>query len=140
MRRYLVTGSRHWSPETIIQEIFRRLATQYRADQVTVVVGDCPTGVDPLAKRLAQEWGFHVEEHEAKKEWHYYGPTAGPRRNKRMVKSGADMCFAFSQDINKSRGTRNCAGLAVAAGIPTMLWYGPEYKDVRQFGPSEIIR
>jgi hypothetical protein len=138
MRRYLVTGSRDWSPEAVMDEVFRRLAQTYRADEITIVHGDCPTGVDALADRLAKRWGFKVEKHQA--DWNNYGTRAGPMRNTRMVKAGAVMCFAFSRDINKSRGTRDCAGKAVAHGIHTMLFFGDTYEQVRQFGPSEIDR
>ncbi len=45
-----------------------------------------------------------------------YCPTAGHRRNQRMVEAGADIVLAFWRD--HSSGTKNCLDLAKAAGLP----------------------
>jgi hypothetical protein len=37
------------------------------------------------------------------------------------VGAGADLCLAVHQDIAGSKGTKGCARLAIAAGIPTWL-------------------
>lgn len=98
---------------------------------VTLVHGDCPTGVDAL---VVADWYCvphrTLEAHPAN--WSapcdsgcYRRPTegrcpaAGPRRNREMVEAGADVCLAFP--MGASRGTRGCIALAQAAGIPTTV-------------------
>jgi hypothetical protein len=38
-----------------------------------------------------------------------------------MVDAGAEMCLAFHRAISSSKGTKDCARRAIAAGIPTYL-------------------
>jgi hypothetical protein len=38
-----------------------------------------------------------------------------------MVDAGAGMCLAFHRYLANSKGTRDCARRAIAAGIPTYL-------------------
>ena len=44
-----------------------------------------------------------------------------PIRNAEMVAAGAEMCLAFHRAISSSKGTKDCARRALAAGIPTYL-------------------
>ena len=47
--------------------------------------------------------------------------AGGPARNREMVKAGADLCLAFHRSLATSKGTKDCARQALAAGIPTYL-------------------
>lgn len=49
-----------------------------------------------------------------------YCPAAGPRRNARMVRQGADGMYAWP--AGAAYGTRNCMRLAERAGIPVRRW------------------
>lgn len=42
-------------------------------------------------------------------------------RNQTMVDDGADLCIAVHRFLAKSKGTKDCARRAIAAGIPTYL-------------------
>lgn len=86
-------------------------------------------GGAPGADQVAHEW---YEEHKGVRqldedvfpaEWEMYGKSAGPRRNKQMVKAGAHLCLGFP--LAGSRGTRNCISLARRAGIPFIEIRGP---------------
>lgn len=90
---------------------------------VTVVVGDCPTGLDEIARQLCKAWGMRCEVHKAN--WERFGRAAGPRRNIGMVERGAHVCLGFPR--GESRGTRGCMAMAERAGIP-----------VRVFGDVEV--
>jgi YspA, cpYpsA-related SLOG family len=115
--RVLVTGSRDWTDE---RPILRALLDAIPADGAlpTLVHGDCRTGADRVAHRIASSMGWPVERHPA--DWANYNRAAGPRRNAEMVKAGADLCLAFIRD--GSRGASHCADLAERAGVPTRRW------------------
>lgn len=117
-KRVLVTGSRDWGKGSPIQSetLERALADAY-APGAVLVSGACPTGADRLAESAWERWGGVVERHPA--DWRS-GRSAGPRRNRRMVESGADVCLAFIR--NGSPGASGCAKMAEDAGIPTLRY------------------
>lgn len=116
MSRLLVTGSRDWDDQDIINN-----ALGYWWDnngknpQDILVHGDCPNGADAIAKYMWGLAGLKHEPHPA--QWDAYGRRAGMIRNTHMVLYGADACLAFIK--NNSPGASHCAKLAEQAGIPT---------------------
>jgi hypothetical protein len=120
--RILVTGSRTWTNETIIQGALRKAWMDLGSDPETVLVsGACPIGADRLAENWWVQSGMPLERHPAR--WRPNGVLdsgAGFKRNKEMVDLGADACVAFHMD--GSRGTGHTIGLARAAGIPTTIY------------------
>ncbi|GGM75965.1 hypothetical protein GCM10012275_53360 [Longimycelium tulufanense] len=116
--RILVTGSRDWMDQPFIEYILATWRRHY--PDAVLVHGDC-RGADRMAGEIWSHWGLPVEAHPA--DWGTHGHAAGPRRNQRMVTLGADICLAFLTP--SSRGTRHCAQLAEAAGIPVYR-YVPE--------------
>jgi hypothetical protein len=54
-------------------------------------------------------------------DWDRFGKRAGPIRNAEMVAAGAMLCLAFHRFLPGSKGTKDCARRALAAGIPTWL-------------------
>lgn len=111
--RILVTGSRTWTDYKAIEDALCRQDDW--PSEVTIVHGDCPSGADAIANRIALRVGWTVERHPA--DWKRYGKRAGYIRNAEMVKLGADVCLAFIKD--GSKGATMCAELAEKAGIPT---------------------
>jgi hypothetical protein len=112
--RVLITGSRDWEDRDLIYEVLNGLEAKS-----TIVHGDCPTGAD----KMADEWAdcqpdIRVERYPA--DWETYGRSAGPRRNKKMVNLGADVCLAFIK--NNSRGASGTAKLAEEAGIKVIRY------------------
>lgn len=114
--RLLVTGSRNWGDGSPVER--KRLETALRpywdhyGPTAVLVSGHCPTGADNQAERLWESWGGTVERHPA--DWRM-GRSAGPKRNRRMVNSGADVCLAFVK--NESRGASGCVRMAEDVGI-----------------------
>lgn len=131
--RILVTGSRDWKASYIVTKAINEFIIDRCGiipeidglDDVVVVHGACPTGVDKIAddycKRLLR-YGIHIERHPA--QWRKPNGTvdksAGFRRNKEMVDMGANVCLAFIK--NQSRGASHTAKLAEAAGIHTIRY------------------
>lgn len=117
--RLLVTGSRRWADREAVtralDDAVRGLGAQ-PAD-VTLVVGDCPTGADQVATQWARRNGVGLEVFRAS--WRTYGKAAGPIRNQAMVDSGADLALAFW--LPGSKGTTHAMTAARTAGVPVRL-------------------
>lgn len=146
--RILVTGSRRWPDYQSVADtllgIWHDAAQDQPGHPLVIVHGDCPTGADAMAKRWALENGIAHEPHPA--DWSAtcgpvcvpeghrktsrhgdYCPLAGPIRNQRMVRLGADLCVYFLQQ--GSRGTADCLSSARAAGIPLHPGFRSEIFD-----------
>lgn len=117
--RVIVTGSRAWSDEVAlwaaIEEVIRDLKPE---DDLTIVHGGCPSGADAFAAIWARSYGATVEVFHA--DWAGHGRRAGPLRNERMIKAGADIVLAFP--LPGGRGTQHTIRLAREAGIPVKVW------------------
>lgn len=120
--RVIVTGSRKVTPEqrAYVEKV---LTTELKpcngGPQITIVHGAAP-GVDTVADRWAQRTIYTTSEpHVA--DWCTHGYYAGPTRNAEMVATGADLCIAFP-DRRSHRGTSDCIGRAIGAGIPVRVF------------------
>lgn len=130
--RILVTGSRDW-PNAIL--IYRELnrALEANPDGITLVVGDCKTGADSMARGWANsriKAGYAVSLKVFYADWNLLGKKAGPARNYRMVETNPDVCLAFI--LNRSRGATHCATAAADHDVRTYVWNDPHSPDYRQ--------
>lgn len=115
--RILITGGRDWADrDTVWRELDSATAG---CGLVVVVHGACHLGGADIH---ADQWASAspnatAEPHPASDfgDW----PDCGPRRNRHMVRLGADMCLAFPTP--QSRGTWDCVRKARRAGIPTRI-------------------
>jgi hypothetical protein len=120
--KVLVTGSRDWTNMAAIERELRKLPPGS-----TIIHGACPTGADMMADKVAMKLGFKIRRYPA--DWN--DPTlpnpkaAGSIRNAKMIREehpdqeGEPIAFslAFTLDLNRSRGTKDCALRARKAGI-----------------------
>jgi len=118
--KVVVCGGRNFrSPVLVFREFDRLHAELHFTD---LMQGGCPTGVDCFARERAttkpeiQRWVCRAE-------WDKYGPSAGPRRNARMVEWKPDVVIAFPGN----RGTADMVEKAESDGIPVrqVLSYQP---------------
>jgi len=147
--RILITGSRDWGDVDLIRHQLTRVWLTVQGPLV-VIHGDCPTGADWMASdwvanMLEADMG-DVREEAHPADWDHctdtcpqghrkvkrrgdaahpgvcadYCPAAGPRRNRELIRRGADVCLAFIR--HGSRGASHTARLAEEAGIPTRRW------------------
>lgn len=119
MTRVIVSGDRNWPCFRMASLVLDRLRKRYGAENLVIVHGHCPTGVDREFERVAGFMNIKRERHPA--DWERLGDRAGPIRNQEMVDLGASFCIACHPFIRDSRGTKDCARRAIEAGIPAWL-------------------
>lgn len=132
----IATGDRNWGalPKepteaqlAAVEEQERRITRflrdfKFRHSVVFLLVGDC-RGADQMVATQAKTMGYKVEVFKA--DWKRWGNGAGPLRNGTMISRGLDWrgagarveTVAFHDDIEHSRGTKNCVTQAHEAGI-----------------------
>lgn len=114
----LVTGTRH-EPTPGERARVISLLTEAMPGEGVLYVGDCPTGIDNLARCTAQHCGWDVRIFRA--DWRAQGKRAGPMRNMVMVEAyteaGGEWALAFPAKGEASKGTMGCVSLAAFAGI-----------------------
>ena len=80
------------------------------------ILSGCCRGADQLGERYAEERGYAVELHPAN--WHFYGSSAGPRRNREMAEA-ADYVIVFWD--GESAGSRSMIEHAKRLGKPIII-------------------
>lgn len=116
--RVIVTGSRAWSDFIAVFAALDEVVWDMEPDEaLTIVHGGCPSGADHFARKWAGMYGAAVEVFPA--DWAGHGRRAGPLRNERMIKAGADLVLAFP--MPGGRGTQHTMQLAERAGIPVKV-------------------
>ncbi|WP_435279134.1 DUF2493 domain-containing protein [Streptomyces sp. 1222.5] len=143
--RILVTGSRDWTDHNLVRDALANAI--YQHTPAVIVHGACPTGADAIASWWARSYRhLSVTEEAHPADWDHctdrclqghrkqkrpddtahpgvcddYCPAAGPRRNRELIRLGADVCLAFIK--GGSRGASHTARLAEQAGIPVRRW------------------
>lgn len=122
MFRLLITGSRDWDDPELIWHTLSRLDAKL-GDRPATLVHGAARGADVMAAShwrgldLGQQRRF-VEAHPA--DWVADSRGAGIRRNRKMVRLGANLCFAYVRA--DSRGATDCLSRARAAGIKCLVW------------------
>lgn len=119
---WVITGSR--AGGSGVSEVLDSLVDHFGKPDM-VYVGDA-NGVDDRASEWAKETGIDVRVFAA--EWDRHGRSAGPIRNRKMLKEAAgfsqsQMCVAFPLEGAKTRspGTWNCIHQAVELGMGTLI-------------------
>lgn len=122
--RLLVCGSRNWHDKTTLFEVLdRKLEAVINAG----VPGyfEIVNGTAPGADAQAHEWAMLRERpsHSFPARWGTFHKAAGPVRNQQMLDyllerpEGEREVFAFSNDLEHSRGTRDMVVRSIKAGV-----------------------
>lgn len=113
--RVIVTGSRKWPDPGKVHFELGLIYTDH--GPFTLVHGACATGADAAAHQWYDVAGRSLMclEFLYRADWEKHGKKAGPLRNARMVKAGADLVLAFPHPAGS--GTQHTIRLAEEAGI-----------------------
>ena len=119
----LVCGSRNWKNFNRINEVLNHLYDYLKKngyENITLVHGDC-RGADKIGGFLGEKIGFKIRRHPA--DWYKDGKKAGVLRNQKMLdENKIDLCIAFTNDLEKSIGTKDMTKRCRKANIPTILF------------------
>ncbi|MBR5591495.1 MAG: DUF2493 domain-containing protein [Kiritimatiellae bacterium] len=108
-----IVGSRTFTDYDKVKETVLKLFDQ---EVLAEIVSGGATGADSLAEQLADELGLSLTVFSA--EWQRYGRSAGPVRNRKIVKY-ADFVLAFAAAT--SRGTANTVSICKKMGKPYLI-------------------
>jgi hypothetical protein len=106
------TGGRTFKDQEKFNSIILVLDLDGPGRPTEIHVGDCPTGLDYMARGVFVEARVHVAD------WQKHGRAAGPIRNKAMLEAAGkhSLLVAFPG----GRGTTDCVRQAKAMGITVL--------------------
>jgi len=104
----LICGSRTYKNRRVMKQVIEK----YNPERI--IHGGC-RGADELAHCAADHLDIYIQVFEA--DWETYGASAGPIRNKRMLKQGRPDLVAAFFDGRRTKGTMNMIKLARAANV-----------------------
>lgn len=127
----IMCGDREWDDPIPVRMMVRGLVAQYGYGTLLVAHGNAP-GADTHVEHVCQRRNIETWPFDA--EWKVHGPSAGPLRNRSMLRSCQELedsklvlCVGFHNDImsktprGNKRGTRDMLDIAQKAGVPTYL-------------------
>src|SRR6185295_126387 len=113
--KILICGDRNWTNKYLIMITLADLPIQ----STDVIIHGNARGADRLGAECALELKLAVVSISA--DWKQYGRAAGPIRNKKMLDEKPDLVLAFHNNIESSKGTKNCINEAKRRGITVKL-------------------
>lgn len=111
--KVLICGDRFWDDYWTIYDEISKL------NKDTIIIHGAAKGADIMGATIALKLGFTVNAFPAK--WLQYGKAAGPIRNRQMLDQNPDLVIAFHNDIENSKGTKDCKKEAEKRGIEVRL-------------------
>jgi hypothetical protein len=106
--KIIVCGSRYFANKAGVYAFLDGL------EGVAEVVHGGATGADQFAKEWADERGLPTQVFPVTPgEWRKWGRPAGPRRNARMAKAGANLLVAFKGGPGTANMVRTCEALGM---------------------------
>lgn len=117
--RVLVTGGRDFTDKTLLFETLDRL---HAVHSFSLLIHGDASGADRLGGEWAIERGLAVQAHPA--DWKKLGRSAGPIRNREMLKENPQLVVAFPG----GKGTADMVKVARKAGIEVILVEGQATK------------
>ena len=120
MFRVLVCGARDWDDGGMVRRELALLLGSHRAESVVVIEGEA-RGADTWARQAAVSLGMQVLSFPA--DWERHHRAAGPIRNQKMLVEGRpDAVWAFHDDLESSKGTKDMVARAAKVGVPVTVF------------------
>lgn len=107
----LVCGDRNWTDRAMIRAQLNSMRSFN--GPFTVIHGDC-RGADRIADEEARKLGIAVVPCPAN--WKAHGKAAGPLRNRLMLEYRPALVWAFHDNLQASKGTKDMVKAAREAG------------------------
>lgn len=118
-----ICGAREWTNRAAIE---RELLIVKERSEVSglpvIVVHGGARGADTIAGEVAVELGLEVWERPAR--WEALGVAAGMIRNQSIIDMRPSRVLAFTENLERSRGTNDMVRRAVTACIPVTVFKG----------------
>lgn len=124
--RVLVTGDRDYNDyRAIATYLTGWLFLAREKEEKLVIIEGGQRGADQLARSWANindDFSKDVESITVEAEWSILGKRAGPIRNTKMLREyKPNVVLAFHDDLELSKGTKDCVEKAKKHGIPVYL-------------------
>lgn len=113
--RVLICGDRYWKDSVTIARVLRELP------EGTEIIHGGAQGADHTAAYIARNT-FHMPTKAYYADWKKHGRAAGPIRNRQMLDTKPDRVIAFHDNLDASKGTRDCVTEARRRGIPVEVF------------------
>ena len=101
--------------------IYLKLAAIHQKQgPITALIQGGARGADSIARQAAQQLNIYCKTYHA--DWKTYGRAGGPIRNRMMLDTKPDLVVAFHDNLDASRGTKDCVTEAKRRGIPVVIY------------------
>lgn len=112
--RILVCGGRDYNDQKKVWTVLNKM---HNDDPISCIITGDASGADSHARNWAYIANIDCEVYKA--EWHNYGHSAGPVRNREMLLKGKpNMVIAFPG----GKGTRDMMRVAASRGVPVLAY------------------
>lgn len=117
--RVLICGDRNWTDTEVIEDLIIGLGSRC-AD--LVLIEGCAKGADHTACVFDDPVYCRLEHAHYPADWTLHGKAAGPIRNAQMLSEGMpEVVYAFHDDLEHSKGTKDMVTKAKRAHVPVYL-------------------
>jgi hypothetical protein len=118
--KILVTGDRNWTSYEVVRNTLVAIMEEFAVEgQPLTLIHGAAKGADTIAGEIADGLDFKVVPVPA--DWERYGKAAGPIRNLNMLDMLPELVLAFHNDLENSKGTRNCVEEAKKRDVPVLV-------------------
>ena len=123
--KILVCGDRKWSDQDTMLRVLRKIREkQDNCKGIVTVIHGAAKGADSMAGKIANSFAkshaWRVKPFSAN--WKKFGNSAGPIRNRQMLKEKPDLVLAFHNNLKKSKGTLDMVQIALETGARVKLY------------------
>ncbi len=114
--KVIVAGTRYYKNQEFVDRKLDHLLQNFSKENIQIVEGGEPTGVDRRAREYAQKRGIDYRTFEA--DWDTHKKAAGPIRNREMAEYGTHLVAFWD---GESRGTKNMINEAKKKGLKVIV-------------------